>query len=64
MIGHICSLDGLLALLSLVEEDVASGLPGSAAGRGVLVGPAWKSGGEAWAVERDSLEEVPIEASF
>ena len=63
-IRWICSLDDLLDLFSLVEEDVASGLLGSATGRQVPIGPAWKQGGEAQAVGRNSLEEVPIEVNF
>lgn len=37
-----CSLDGLLDLLSSVEEDAESGVLGSATGREVPVGPTWK----------------------
>lgn len=57
-------MDDLLDFFSLVEENVASGLLGSAAGRKVDVCPAWKQGGEAQALGTNSLEEVPIEVNF
>lgn len=50
-------------LFSLVEEDVASGFLGSAAGKEVPGGPAWKWGEER-AVGRASLKEVPMEVKF